>query len=147
MRGREGAAEGIPQVWSVLQAAQLLISCVEEGHEEFRTNLKRQPEPIKETSRELFLLLVYVGWEREGRGGEGTGGERRERVGGEGRDGRGREGESGRGGKGRGRDGRGREGESGRGGKGRGRDGRGREGESGRGGEGRGRGGDEEVCV
>ena len=47
---------------------------MEEGHEEFRTNLKRQPEPIKETSRELFLLLMYGVCERKGEEGRERGG-------------------------------------------------------------------------
>ena len=70
----QGLLRVFPQAWSILQAAQLLISCVEEGHEEFRTNLKRQPEPIKETSRELFLLLMYGVSERKGREGRERGG-------------------------------------------------------------------------
>ena len=74
----QGLLRVFPQAWSILQAAQLLISCVEEGHEEFRTNLKRQPEPIKETSRELFLLFMYGVREREGKEGEGEGWEWRE---------------------------------------------------------------------
>lgn len=65
----QGLLRVFPQTWSILQAAQLLISCVEEGHDEFRTNLKRQPEPIKETSRELFLLLMCRVCEMKG--GEG----------------------------------------------------------------------------
>ena len=69
----KGLLRVIPPNVVHLQSAQLLISCVEEGHEEFRTNLKRQPEPIKETSRELFLLLLHV----ESVGGVEGGGEGR----------------------------------------------------------------------
>ena len=39
-------------VFSSVKVLQVLVVLIEEGHEEFKTNLQRQPDALKETSSE-----------------------------------------------------------------------------------------------